>query len=59
MSRPTLQLYNSMARAVEPLVPIDPSGKQVSLYVCGPTIYNYGHIGNFAPMWRSICCAAR
>jgi len=42
-----LELYNSMARAVEPLVPIDPAGKRVSLYVCGPTIYNYGHIGNF------------
>jgi len=47
MSVPTLQLYNSMTRAVEPLVPIDPAGKRVSLYVCGPTIYNYGHIGNF------------
>jgi len=42
-----LELYNSMTRAVEPLVPIDPAGKRVSLYVCGPTIYNYGHIGNF------------
>ncbi len=36
-----------MSRAVEPLVPLDPAGKRVSLYVCGPTIYNYGHIGNF------------
>ena len=43
----SLQLYNSMTRAVEPLVPIDVEGKRVSLYVCGPTIYNYGHIGNF------------
>lgn len=43
----SLQLYNSMTRAVEPLVPIDAEGKRVSLYVCGPTIYNYGHIGNF------------
>ena len=42
-----LQLYNSMSRAVEPLRPLDPAGKRVSLYVCGPTIYNYGHIGNF------------
>ncbi len=42
-----LELYNSMSRAVEPLVPLDPAGKRVSLYVCGPTIYNYGHIGNF------------
>jgi cysteinyl-tRNA synthetase len=47
MSRPDFQLYNSMTRAVEPLKPLDPAGKRVSLYVCGPTIYNYGHIGNF------------
>src|SRR5271170_7341550 len=51
MPRPTLQLYNSMTRAVEPLKlflkPDDPDGNRVSLYVCGPTIYNYGHIGNF------------
>ena len=45
MSRPTFQLYNSMTRAVEPLQPLVPP--RVSLYVCGPTIYNYGHIGNF------------
>ena len=47
MSRPTFQLYNTMTRAVAPLLPLDPEGKRVSLYVCGPTIYNYGHIGNF------------
>jgi len=45
------QLYNSMTREVGPLKlfkkPNDPDGKRVSLYVCGPTIYNYGHIGNF------------
>jgi len=41
------KLYNSMTRAVEPVIPLDPKGKRVSLYVCGPTIYNYGHIGNF------------
>jgi cysteinyl-tRNA synthetase len=47
VARPTLQLYDTMSRAVEPLRPLDPAGKRVSLYVCGPTIYNYGHIGNF------------
>jgi cysteinyl-tRNA synthetase len=45
MPSPALQLYNSMSRAVEPLRPLAPP--RVSLYVCGPTIYNYGHIGNF------------
>ena len=47
MPRPDFQLYNSMTRTIEPLRPLDPAGKRVSLYVCGPTIYNYGHIGNF------------
>jgi cysteinyl-tRNA synthetase len=45
MSRPIFQLYNSMTRKVEELKPLAPP--RVSLYVCGPTIYNYGHIGNF------------
>jgi cysteinyl-tRNA synthetase len=40
-----IKLYNSMNRAVEPLRPLTPP--RVSLYVCGPTIYNYAHIGNF------------
>src|SRR5271154_4741159 len=45
MPEPTFQLYNTMTRAVEPLVPLDPP--KVNLYVCGPTIYDYAHIGNF------------
>jgi cysteinyl-tRNA synthetase len=52
MSRPTLQLFDTLQRAVVPLKPLDPAGRRVSLYVCGPTIYNYGHIGNSA--MRSI-----
>ena len=28
-------------------VPLDPSGKQVRMYCCGPTVYDFGHIGNF------------
>ena len=48
-----LELFNSMTRAVEPVVPLDSEGNRVSLYVCGPTIYNYSHIGNF----RSIVAA--
>src|SRR5450755_2007454 len=42
-----LELFDTMTRRVKELVPLDPAGKRVSLYVCGPTIYNYGHIGNF------------
>jgi cysteinyl-tRNA synthetase len=39
-----LQLYNTLNRAKEEFRPIDP--KNVSLYCCGPTVYNYAHIGN-------------
>jgi cysteinyl-tRNA synthetase len=45
MPQPTFQLYNTMSRAVEPLVPLE--APKVKLYVCGPTIYDYAHIGNF------------
>ncbi len=39
-----LQLYNSLTRRKEPFVPIDP--QNVRMYVCGPTVYDYAHIGN-------------
>jgi cysteinyl-tRNA synthetase len=41
----TLRLYNTLTRRVDPFVPID--DRRVSLYTCGPTVYNYAHIGNF------------
>jgi cysteinyl-tRNA synthetase len=41
----TLRLYNTMLRSVEPFVPLDAG--RMSLYTCGPTVYNYAHIGNF------------
>ncbi|MGH7092015.1 MAG: cysteine--tRNA ligase, partial [Stellaceae bacterium] len=40
----TLTLYNSLTRRKEPFVPIDP--QNVRMYVCGPTVYDYAHIGN-------------
>lgn len=40
----TLSLYNSLSRKKEQFVPIDPA--HVRLYACGPTVYNYAHIGN-------------
>jgi cysteinyl-tRNA synthetase len=42
-----LQLFNTLSRAIEPFVPLDPAGRSVGLYCCGPTVYDYGHIGNF------------
>ncbi|HEX5003949.1 MAG TPA: cysteine--tRNA ligase [Gemmatimonadales bacterium] len=41
----TLRLYNTMSRQVEAFVPLAPG--RVSLYTCGPTIWNFAHIGNF------------
>jgi cysteinyl-tRNA synthetase len=41
----SLALHNTLTRRVDPLVPLSPG--KVSLYTCGPTIYNYAHIGNF------------
>ena len=41
----SLRLHNTLTRRVEPFVPLQPG--RVSLYTCGPTIYNYAHIGNF------------
>ncbi|MBL0180150.1 MAG: cysteine--tRNA ligase [Gemmatimonadetes bacterium] len=41
----TLRLYNTMTRSVEDFVPLQ--APHVSLYTCGPTVYNYAHIGNF------------
>jgi len=40
-----LRLYNSWSRSIDPLDPIEPG--RVSLYACGPTVYDYAHIGNF------------
>jgi cysteinyl-tRNA synthetase len=41
----SLALHNTLTRRVDPLVPLSPG--KISLYTCGPTIYNYAHIGNF------------
>ncbi|KAB2910249.1 MAG: cysteine--tRNA ligase [Hyphomicrobiaceae bacterium] len=44
----TLTLYNTLTRRKEPFQPIDP--KNVRMYVCGPTVYDYAHIGNARPV---------
>eukprot|EP00193_Tetraselmis_chui_P016857 CAMPEP_0177793436 /NCGR_PEP_ID=MMETSP0491_2-20121128/25072_1 /TAXON_ID=63592 /ORGANISM="Tetraselmis chuii, Strain PLY429" /LENGTH=574 /DNA_ID=CAMNT_0019315947 /DNA_START=148 /DNA_END=1872 /DNA_ORIENTATION=- len=41
-----LMLYNSLTRSKEVFVPSDPSSRQVSMYVCGVTVYDYSHIGH-------------
>ena len=43
-----MQIYNTLTRKKEEFVPLE-EGK-VSMYVCGPTVYNLIHIGNARPM---------
>src|SRR5215469_13470880 len=40
-----LRLYNTLSAKVEEFQPLD--GRRVRMYACGPTVYDYGHIGNF------------
>jgi cysteinyl-tRNA synthetase len=40
-----LRLYNTLSAKIEEFQPLQ--GKQVRMYACGPTVYDYGHIGNF------------
>ena len=42
-----MQIYNTMTRKKEELVPLVPG--QIRMYACGPTVYNYFHIGNARP----------
>ncbi len=51
MTGTPLTFYNSLTRTAEPFVPIDPA--LVRIYTCGPTVYNYQHIGNM----RAFLCA--
>ncbi|MFZ1742245.1 MAG: cysteine--tRNA ligase [Pontixanthobacter sp.] len=44
MSDAPLMLFNSLTRSLEPFVPVHPGEARV--YTCGPTVYNYQHIGN-------------
>jgi len=44
----TLRLYNTLSRSKEEFRPLDPSN--IRVYVCGPTVYDFAHIGNARPM---------
>ena len=43
----TLRIYNTLTRTKEEFKPLDP--KNVRMYVCGPTVYDFAHIGNARP----------
>ena len=48
-----MRIYNTLTRRVEELEPIEPG--HVRLYTCGPTVYDYAHIGNFrAYVWEDL-----
>ena len=44
---PTIRLHNTLTRTKEPLRTERPD--RVTMYVCGPTVYNYARIGNARP----------
>ena len=43
-----LRLYDTLTREKRPFVPLDP--KNVRIYVCGPTVYDFAHIGKARPI---------
>jgi len=48
-----LSFYNTLSRSVQEFAPLDPQAKKVGLYCCGPTVYDFAHIGN----WRTFVFA--
>ncbi|TDL29078.1 cysteinyl-tRNA synthetase [Rickenella mellea] len=46
LSIPPIFIYNSLTRSKTPFVPVDPSGKRVVWYCCGPTVYDAAHLGH-------------
>jgi cysteinyl-tRNA synthetase len=48
-----LKVYNTLTRKLEDFIPLDPEGKKVGFYCCGPTVYDFAHIGN----WRTFVFA--
>jgi len=43
---PRLKIYNSLTRSKDDFVPVDPTGKTVTWYACGPTVYEDAHLGH-------------
>ena len=43
----TLRLFNTLTKTKDLFAPIDP--KNVRFYICGPTVYDFAHIGNARP----------
>ncbi|KAF2967269.1 hypothetical protein GQX73_g6326 [Xylaria multiplex] len=43
---PRLKVYNSLTKSKDDFVPVDPTGKTVTWYACGPTVYEDAHLGH-------------
>jgi cysteinyl-tRNA synthetase len=48
-----LKLFNTLSRSVQEFAPLDLAQKKVGMYCCGPTVYDFAHIGN----WRTFVFA--
>jgi cysteinyl-tRNA synthetase len=48
-----LKLFNTLTRSIQEFAPLDPAGKKAGMYCCGPTVYDFAHIGN----WRTFVFA--
>ncbi|MEI8289453.1 MAG: cysteine--tRNA ligase [Verrucomicrobiota bacterium] len=48
-----LKLFNTLTRSIQEFAPLDPQQKKVGMYCCGPTVYDFAHIGN----WRTFVFA--
>jgi cysteinyl-tRNA synthetase len=48
-----LKLFNTLSRSIQEFVPLDATGNKVGMYCCGPTVYDFAHIGN----WRTFVFA--
>lgn len=45
-----LRIFNTLSRTVQEFVPLDPAAHKVGIYCCGPTVYDFAHVGN----WRTF-----
>src|SRR5207302_5304258 len=42
-----LKFFNTLTRSLSEFAPLDPAGKKIGVYCCGPTVHDFAHIGNF------------
>ena len=54
-----LKLFNTLTRSVQEFTPLDPQRKKVGMYCCGPTVYDFAHIGNWRTFSSPTLSAAR